>query len=174
MDPNHVDLAGKIVAWQDFVHGRAQPYDDNGHGTNVAGVAAGRGAGDADYTGVAPAATIAAAKVLDRQGSGTTSNIMAGVQWCIDNRASYNIRVLDLSLGSTGSSDGTDPLSQMVNAAVDAGRVAAVAAGNEGPAVYTVGSPAAEARAVTVGAMGDVGEKGFFLAYFSSRGPTGG
>jgi serine protease AprX len=59
-----------------------------------------------------------------------------------------------------------------INRAVDNGIVAVVAAGNSGPRRYTIGSPGAAEKAITVGAMADVGEKGFSLADFSSRGPT--
>ncbi|MBI2919215.1 MAG: S8 family serine peptidase [Chloroflexi bacterium] len=173
IDAKHVDLdGGKVICWKDIVGGRASPYDDRGHGTHVAGIVAGEGQGNAAYTGVAPGAALVGIKVLNGQGSGSLSQVMAGVQWAIDNKAACGIRVINMSLGLAGSSDGTDALSQLVNAAVAAGIVTVVAAGNEGPAAYSIGSPAAAASAVTVGSLADPGEGGFFLSYFSSRGPT--
>lgn len=77
-----------------------------------------------------------------------------------------------MSLGTSGSSDGTDTVSQAVNRAADAGIIPVVAAGNSGPARYTIGSPGAAAKAITVAAMADPNELGFGLASFSSRGPT--
>lgn len=172
IDTGHQDLTGKVIAWKDWVNGRTSPYDDHGHGTHVAGIAAGRGAANAAYTGVAPGASLVGLKVLNSAGSGSLSDVQAAVEWCIANKDAYNIRIISMSLGTSQSSDGTDGVSQAVNRAVDSGIVAVVAAGNSGPARYTVGAPGAAARAITVGAMADPGEKGFSLASFSSRGPT--
>lgn len=173
IDPNHVDLdGGKIIGWKDFVNSRTAPYDDHGHGTHCASIATGEGQANPAYKGVAPGAALVGVKVLDAQGSGTLSNVDAGIQWAIDNKAALGIEIISLSLGTTGSSDGTDSTSQMVNAAFDAGLVPVVAAGNSGPGTSTIGSPGAALKALTVAAMADVGEKGFQLASFSSRGPT--
>ncbi len=169
----HVDLdGGKVIAWKDYVNGRTSPYDDNGHGTHVSGIIAGTGEGNSSYRGVAPGAALIGLKVLNASGSGSTSNIIAAVDWCITYRTTYNIRVINMSLGSSGSSDGTDTLSQAVNNAYNNGIVPVVAAGNSGPKRYTIGSPAATANAITIGSMADPGEKGFFISSFSSRGPT--
>ncbi|OEF99259.1 peptidase S8 [Vulcanibacillus modesticaldus] len=173
IDTTHVDLdQGKVIGWKDFVNGKANPYDDNGHGTHVSSIAAGTGEGNSNYKGVAYGAALVGIKVLDRQGSGSMSTVTAGIDWAIQNKDVYNIRVINLSVGTASSSDGTDSTSIAVNNAVANGIAVAVAAGNEGPAKYTVGSPGAAADAVTVGAMADVGEMGFNLAQFSSRGPT--
>jgi serine protease AprX len=173
IDPNHVDLdGGKIIAWKDYVNSQTTPYDDHGHGTHCASIATGEGQGNPTYKGVAPGAALVGVKVLDSAGSGSMANVDAGIQWCIDNKATYGIEVISLSLGTSGSSDGTDSTSQMVNSAYNAGLVPCVAAGNSGPAKYTIGSPGAAANAITVAAVADVGEMGFQLANFSSRGPT--
>ena len=189
IDPNHVDLdGGKIIGWKDFATNQPNPYDQvpgcGGHGTHVSSIAAGEGQGNPLYKGVASGAALVGVKVLKRQGNdcvGTTANVNAGVQWVIDNKALYGIEIFNMSIGSAGSSDGTDSTSLIVDSAVDAGLVGTVAAGNEGPKKYTIGSPAAAAKAITVGAMADVEPgtataglpaKGFYLAYFSSRGPT--
>lgn len=173
IDGAHVDLdGGKIIAWKDYINSRTTPYDDNGHGTHVAATIAGTGEGNPAYKGVAPGAALIGLKVLDSAGSGYTSDIDAAIDWTIQNKAAYGIEIISLSLGSTGSSDGTDSTSQLLNQAAAAGIVPVAAAGNSGPARYTIGSPAAAADAITVGAMADPGEKGFSQAYFSSRGPT--
>jgi serine protease AprX len=94
----------------------------------------------------------------------------------ISHKATYNIKVANMSLGSTGCSNGTDPLSAAVNNAVASGIVMVVAAGNSGPATCTIAAPAAAANAITVGASVDPGlnasKGGWALASFSSRGPT--
>jgi serine protease AprX len=173
IDGTHVDLdEGKVIGWKDFVNGKTTTYDDNGHGTHVAGITAGSGDGNSAYRGVAYGAALVGIKVLDRNGSGTMSTVDAGIDWAIQNKSTYNIRAINLSLGTSGSSDGTDSTSTAVNNAAANGIIPLVAAGNSGPAKYTIGSPGAAEDAITIAAMADVGELGFNIAYFSSRGPT--
>lgn len=173
IDIGHVDLdGGKVIGWVDEINGRGTPYDDNGHGTHVSGIVAGTGEGNSAYRGVAPGAALVGIKVLNSRGSGTTSGIISGIDWMIINKNTYNIKVANMSLGSAGSSDGTDSLSLAVNRAVDNGIIMCVAAGNEGPAKYTIGSPGAASKVITVGSLYDPGERGWVLSEFSSRGPT--
>jgi len=163
IDPHHPDVAGRIAATATFV-GRSY-YDDNGHGTHVASIAAGNGAASQGlYSGVAPEASLYIAKVLAGDGSGMMSDVMAGVEWAVEQKA----HVACLSLGSAGPCDGTDALSVTCDAAVERGVVVCVAAGNEGPSRYTVGSPGCARQVITVGASDDMDE----IATFSSRGPT--
>ena len=164
IDTDHPDFAGRIGLTKDF-SGKGSVEDGNGHGTHVASTVAGTGAAsNGKYVGVAPAASIMVAKVLSDSGGGRMSDVMAGVEWAVQNGA----QVLNLSLGSDGNSDGKDALSTMCNAAVDAGKVVVVAAGNAGSAANTVGSPGAADKVITVGASTDSDG----IATFSSRGPT--
>lgn len=173
IDGNHVDLdGGKIIAWKDYVGNQSSPYDDHGHGTHVSGIIAGEGDGNQDYKGVAEGAALVGLKVLNDQGSGSMSDVTAAIDWCITNKDLYGIDIINMSLGTSGSSDGTDSTSLAVNRAADSGIAVLVAAGNSGPAKYTVGSPGAAEKAITVAAMADVGENGFNITDFSSRGPT--
>lgn len=173
IDEGHVDLDnGKVIGWKDYVNNQNSPYDDNGHGTHVSGIIAGEGDGNAIYQGVAKGAALVGLKVLDSNGSGSMSDVTAAIDWCVTNKNTYGIDVINLSLGTSGSSDGTDAASLAVNNAYANGIVVAVAAGNSGSAKYTIGSPGAAADALTVGSMVDVGEGGFQLAYYSSRGYT--
>ncbi|MBN1579522.1 MAG: S8 family serine peptidase, partial [Anaerolineae bacterium] len=87
-----------------------------------------------------------------------------GVEWAVD----QNVDVINLSLGGTSSSDGTDALSMTCNAAVAQGIVVCIAAGNSGPGSRTIGSPGAAADVITVGAT----DRSDGIARFSSRGPT--
>jgi serine protease AprX len=132
IDPNHEQLAGRVVGWKDFVNDRATPYDDHGHGTHVAGIAAGRPTGPANaaYGGVATGASLIAVKVLDSTGVGDDADVVAGIEWCA---ARSDVDVISMSLGSPPS-DGSDAGSQAANAAVAAGKVVVVAAGNSGDA----------------------------------------
>jgi serine protease AprX len=163
IDPHHPDVAGRVTATATFV-GRAY-YDDNGHGTHVASIAAGNGAASGGiHVGVAPEADLYVAKVLAADGSGMMSDVMAGVEWAVEQKS----HVIGLSLGTNGPCDGTDALSITCDAAVERGVVVCVAAGNSGPARYTVGSPGCARQVITVGASDDHDQ----IAAFSSRGPT--
>jgi serine protease AprX len=171
-DPNHEQLDSNIVGFFDAINGRTAPYDDQGHGTHVAATIAGDGVGSspdaARYQGVAPGASLHIAKVLSSSGSGTATQIINGIDWCIERGAD----VLSASLGTSTGSDGLDALSQAVNNAVtNHGMVATIAAGNSGDAPRTVGSPGAAEHALTVGASGKMSD-GLVLAPFSSRGPN--
>ncbi|MEU3985989.1 S8 family serine peptidase [Streptomyces sp. NPDC026672] len=161
IDAGHPDVGGKIVARQDFT-GEGDTQDHNGHGTHVASIAAGTGAAsDGKYRGVAPGASLLIGKVLDTGGSGLTSDIMAGMQWAVDQGAD----IVNMSLGAPDQL-GTDPLEETVDALSDRA-LFVVAAGNSGPGATTLGSPGVAEGALTVGAV----DKQDVLADFSSRGP---
>ncbi len=163
LDASHPDFAGRVLAVQDFT-GEGL-HDGHGHGTHVASIAAGSGAAsNGRYRGVAPEATLLSAKVLRGDGTGRMSFVMAGVEWAV----SQGAQVINLSLGSRGACDGSDPNSLTCDAAVDAGAVVLVAAGNDGPGSRTVGSPGCARKVITVGAVADDDT----IAGFSSRGPT--
>lgn len=148
----------RVVAFQDFVNGSTLAYDDNGHGTHTAGDAAGNGfMSGGIYRGPAPEANLIGVKVLDKNGNGTTSNILKGINWAVENKERYNIRVINLSLGSSQrwAHRKQDPIQQAVEKAVDAGIVVVVAAGNEGPYPGTISAPGDNPRVITVGAVDD-------------------
>jgi hypothetical protein len=132
----------RVVQEVDFT-GEGTKLDNYGHGTHAAGVAAGTGqasenyaaahAGAPTYGGIAPMASLVSVRVLNSQGVGTVSGVIAGINWVIKNKSTYNIRVMNLSLGTAiTQSYKTDPLCQAVGRAVDAGIVVVVAAGNLG------------------------------------------
>ncbi|MCL5676585.1 MAG: S8 family peptidase [Firmicutes bacterium] len=173
----HPDLNGRITAFQDFVHRRTSPYDDNGHGTHVAGCAAGSGKESSGrFKSPAPAAQVIGVKVLNKMGSGTMSSMLAGINWVIQNQARYSIRIMSMSLGAPAQSEcAGDPLCQAVSKAWNAGIVTVVAAGNDGPQPRTISTPGINPQVITVGAMDDRGtvdRSDDVLASFSSRGPT--
>ena len=172
VNANHPDLRGKVLFWKDYVQSRPVPYDDNGHGTLVAGVVLGSGRQKRNLQGVAPQAALVAFKVLNDSGSGSISDSIAAIDETIARKNEFNIRVINMSLAVSGSSSGRDAFSVAANRAVSFGIVVVVAAGNDGPEERTIGSPSAASRVITVGAGADHGERGFFLADFSGRGPT--
>jgi len=174
----HPDFDGRLLGQADFVQGLPMAYDDNGHGTHVSGCAAGDGLmSDGVHKGMASEANIVGVKVLSGEGSGRNSDIIKGLQWCIDNKDELNIRVINMSLGGPSSKDWeNDPINQAVKAAYEAGIVVLAAAGNEGPNRKTVGSPGNSPHAITVGAADDretpSDPSDDTMAGFSSRGPT--
>lgn len=163
VDAEHPDLAGRVTAFRDFT-GQGSG-DGHGHGTHVCSIAAGSGvAGGGKYVGVAPEAEVVVARVLRSDGSGMSSDVMAGVEWVVEQGA----RVVNLSLGTTGPCDGSDALCAVCDAAWQKGAVVCAAAGNEGPSYGTVGSPGCARGVIAVGASDDADA----VARFSSRGPT--
>lgn len=164
IDTTHPDLAGKVVAAQNFTTD-ADTQDHFGHGTHVASIVAGTGAASGGlYKGVAPGATLINAKVLDSNGNGDEASIIAGMQWA----AAQGAKVANMSLGTNAPGDGTDPLTQAVNDISEStGLLFAIAAGNLGSGDSTIASPGWADDAITVGAV----DKTDVLAGFSSRGP---
>jgi subtilisin family serine protease len=172
IDYTHPDLGGgfgpgfKVMGGYDFINGDADPMDDYGHGTHVAGIIAANGT----LKGVAPGARLLAYKVLGADGSGPYSAIIAGIDRAVDPdqdpTTNDGAQVINLSLGGPGDPD--DAISQAVDAAVSAGVVCVVAAGNSGSSYATLGSPGCARKALTVGASDDLD----VMASFSSRGPS--
>lgn len=173
----HKDLRGRIVGFHDVINQKSDPYDDHGHGTHCSGIVAGDGAASHGYLkGVAPEANIVGIKVLGGDGSGEISGVVEGIQWAVENREKYHIKVINMSLGADiESSWKDDPVCQAVEAAAAAGILTAVAAGNSGPAPSSVGTPGNSPSAVCVAALDDRGTPWRWddrIALFSSRGPT--
>ena len=80
----HPDYRDRIIGWYDPLYGRTEPYDDNGHGSHVAGIAAGNGSlSQGTYLGIAPQASLVGVKVLNHKGNGTINDIMNGLQWIL-------------------------------------------------------------------------------------------
>ncbi|MFI6061359.1 S8 family serine peptidase [Streptomyces sp. NPDC051286] len=163
-DLSHPDLDGRVAESRSFIEGQ-EVADRQGHGTHVASTVGGSGAGSAGKEqGVAPGATLAVGKVLSDQGTGTESQIIAGMEWAAKD---IDAKIVSMSLGSSEASDGTDPMAQAVNTlSAETGALFVIAAGNSG-APGSIGSPGAADSALTVGAV-DSADR---AAYFSSQGP---
>ncbi|MGC4853189.1 S8 family serine peptidase [Micromonospora sp. DT4] len=165
-DAEHPDLAGQIAESSSFVPDEPDILDYKGHGTHVASTIAGTGAAsDGVERGVAPGARLHVGKVLNSEGSGQDSWIIAGMEWAAREQKA---RVVSMSLGGE-STDGSDPMSQAVDRlSAETGALFVIAAGNSGPA--SIGSPGAANSALTVGAVDSTDH----LADFSSQGPRTG
>jgi serine protease AprX len=182
----HDDLAGdsgpRVDRFVDFVNGQTTAYDDYGHGTHVAGIIAGNGFDSSGArTGMAPGARLTVLKVLDGSGSGRISDVIAAIDYVLENKDALNIRVINLSV-ATGvyESYNTDPLTLATQRAVRAGLVVVAAAGNNGRDAQGhthhggVTAPGNAPWVLTVGAsshMGTVDRSDDTMAAFSSRGP---
>ncbi|MFI5860632.1 S8 family serine peptidase [Streptomyces sp. NPDC051546] len=157
VDYTHPDLGGgfgeghKVVGGWDFVDNDANPMDDNGHGTHVAGIIAGKAAAAGGVTGAAPDAELLAYRVLGADGSGDDSGIIAAIEAAVDPANPHRADIINMSLGNSAGT-ASDPLSRAASAAVDAGVLVFAAAGNAGPGYWTVGSPAAAPGVIAVGA----------------------
>ena len=183
----HSALANRVVASVSMLSNDASTDDDFGHGTHVAGIIAGAASPALKVTtlytgGIAPGAQLVNIRVLGSDGSGLTSDVIAGIDWAIDHRAAYNIRVINLSLGhSVTEPCATDPLCEAVARASLAGIVVVAAAGNNGVSpdghmiLGGVTSPGNSPFAITVGAVntaGTVTRSDDTIASYSSRGPS--
>lgn len=151
LDAKHPDLANVVAGSKNFSDSATGTDDKLGHGTHVASTVAGSGAASSGkYKGVAPGAKLLVGKVLADDGYGDESWIIAGMQWAVDQHA----RVVNMSLGTEGASDGTDPISQAVNTlTAQSGTLFVAASGNYGERGVQVGSPAAADAALAVAAV---------------------
>ena len=173
----------RVTKFVDFVNGQTLPYDDNGHGTHVAGIIAGNGYDSrGQKAGIAPNASLVALKVLDAHGQGTISNIIAALDWVRLNAAANNIKVVNMSVGAgVHESYWTDPLTLAAKRVVDMGITVVAAAGNLGknslgqPQWGAITAPGNAPWVLTVGASstnGTLTRNDDTMAGYSSRGPT--
>lgn len=157
IDYTHEDL--QVSGGINIINGTADNMDDNGHGTHVAGTVASINNG-LGVIGTAPQAELYAIKVLDKNGSGSYSDVVAGIEWAIDN----NLNIINMSLGGTFKSK---TLEKVVDKAYDSGILLVAAAGNYGYARQgTITYPAAHNSVIAVGAVDQQNNR----AYFSSVG----
>ncbi|MBY7740209.1 S8 family peptidase [Paenibacillus polymyxa] len=176
----HPDLSlpnNRIIGFYDVIKQQeVQPFDDGGHGTHCAGCAAGNGSSsNGKYRGLAYQANLVGVRVFEGR-STATSNIVRGVQWCIDNKEKYGIKIMSLSLGGTAIIPAEDDLlCKILREAQNQGISVVVAAGNAGARPQTVESPGIDPELITVGATNDKNTNDSSdddVPNFSGRGPT--
>src|SRR5438552_13028020 len=184
---SHTDFLDKsnnvrVVYSQDFT-GENRVDDPYGHGSHVAAIAAGSGrVSNAAYLGIAPNAKLINLRVLNSLGTGTVSTTLTALDWVMANKATYNIRVVNMSLGTAAvDSYKNDPICRAVRRLVNSGVVVVVAAGNQGKnsagqKIYgQINCPGNEPSAITVGAANTFGTDARSddgVTTYSSRGPT--
>ncbi|MHB8605529.1 MAG: S8 family serine peptidase [Thermoplasmatota archaeon] len=171
IDGTHPDFAGRVVANVKLVGTQFVPsaVDDDGHGTHVAGIAAGNGAASHGvYAGVAPDANLVG---IDINADFTTASALEAFDWIFLHKDQYNIRVVTNSWGRASTGEAFDPNDALVRATdrlVRAGIVVVFSASNHGPAPASLSLEAQNPDVLTVGATDDAAS----LASFSSRGPA--
>ncbi len=156
----HELLNDKIVCFNDYVGGKTKIYDDNGHGTHVAGIIC------ADRIGMAENARILVFKVLDQFGMGKTGDSLRALEWIKRNHKKYDIKILNFSVGYLPDSKLTEKqkILNVIDELWDLGIVVVAAAGNYGPGPFSVTVPGISRKIITVGSYDD---------FRSGRGPTG-
>ena len=174
----HPDLKGRIVAFGDMLYGKKRMYDDNSHGTHVAGIIAGSGGLSSGlYAGIAPASQIVAVKVLDQKGEGKIRFLIEGIKAILRNRDKWQIRIVNISIGTLPHQGDEEEMELMrwMDRLWDEGLVVVTAAGNFGPRSGTVTIPGISKKVITVGASDDGNQKdryGKVGTNYSGRGPT--
>lgn len=176
---------GRVLARYDALSDSAdvELTDESGHGTHMISIIANsevttqNGVSTGTYKGVAPDANLVVVKVLDKQGLAHALELVRAIQWVVDHREKYNIRVVNLSFAQTPRwRYWEDPVNQAVMRAWAAGIAVVAAAGNEGPKQQTIGSPGNLPYVITVGAVTDSWTPDTrdddYIPDFSSRGPT--
>ena len=168
----HPDLRQNVVGFLDFVAMKRACYDDNGHGTHVAGILGGSGQMSGGIlSGIAPLCRFVIVKVLDQKGEANVASILAGLKWVEMNHRKYKIRIVNLS---AGAGENLEPgkekmLIEAVEHLWDLGLVVVVSLGNNGPGEGTIAIPGNSRKVITVGAVKtEKAEKGSC----SGAGPT--
>lgn len=162
----HIDFGNRIIAFKDLINNRAFPYDDSGHGTHVSGIIAGDGyASHGRFKGIAPMSQIISVKVLDSNGNGNIENVIKGTKWIINNKDIYNIKIVNISFGTTHNPSNTSELIKNVENMWNEGIIVVAAAGNSGPKPHSITAPGTSRLVITVGSIDD-------KTFNSGRGPT--
>ena len=173
----HPDFEGRVLAFCDFVNHKKLMYDDCGHGTHVAGCLSGDGrASEGRFRGIAPETGLVVGKVLDQNGDGMILNMMAGLNWILEMRERYQIKIVNISIG-TGAPMSTGklkPLLNLVTQACKEGLIVVCAAGNCGPKEMSLSPLGALREVITVGCHegGYLGEREDLCEHYSGRGPS--
>src|SRR6266568_2024283 len=174
---NLPDFSGRLVGGVDLTNG-SNPYQDSyGHGTFVAGLIAGNGvSSNGQYSGEAPGAKLVSIKVAGADGTTYVGTFISGMQWAVDHRSSYGIKVLNVSLGFQPSqSTVSNPLDRAVEAVWNSGIAVVASPGNAGPFNGTILSPGDDPLVITAGALDDMATASITddeMNDFSSVGPT--
>ena len=154
IDHKHPDLTGSVLAFRDFIGGRNTPYDDYGHGTHVCGSIAGSGkSSEGIYAGIVPDARLIVGKILDKRGDGSVEKMAKAMEWILDVKDIYHIRVLNISIGTGKGYEKQEynKIRELLNEAWYQGIMIIGAAGNSGPASGSISMLGMNRNIITVG-----------------------
>lgn len=141
----------RIVVFRDFVNEIPRCYDNNGHGTHVCGIACGNGyLSGGKYRGIAPRADLIVIKILDRMGRGSALTALRAIRWLTENRERYNIRIANMSVGTSDRSINSALINAMYSA-WDSGICIIAADGNIGSGSSSIASAGRSKKIITVG-----------------------
>jgi len=174
----HVDFGGRIRYFIDFINGRKMMYDDNGHGTHIAGIIGGDGGSSGGrYMGIAPRCHFIIVKILDKKGNGNTENVVQAIDWLVRKKEMYQIRIVNISIGMVLQAESQERirLLKAVEYAWDNNLAVVAAAGNNGPGERSVTVPGISRKVITVGCFDDSREqigRSLLKPEYSGRGPT--
>ena len=173
----HPDFSRRILDFQDFIYHKETPYDDSGHGTHVAGCLAGDGyLSNGRFCGIAPSCNLIIGKVLDKKGNGNIDHLITGIQWIIQNKDKYHIRILNISISFEDkvSEYKIKLLTDVLEMVWVNGIVVVVAAGNKGPKPKSISPLGMSKNIITVGCHDlDYYKEGIKLCEnYSGRGPS--
>lgn len=158
---SHRDLKCKIVLFKDYINFKKFSYDDNGHGTHIAGI----------LSEMAPGAELMVFKILDKSGNGTTEKALRALEWIKDNHRIWNIKLLNFSMGYLPNTKALQQkrLIEKLEELWEEGVTIVTAAGNNGPKENSITVPGVSRKVITVGSCDDEEmEKGSY----GGRGPT--
>ena len=150
----HPDLAGRLLAFSDFVEGRSFPYDNNGHGTHVCGIVCGSGEMSAGrFRGMSPEAKLVVGKILDQKGEGSCDSMQEALEWVLRVKNRYGIRILNISVGIGDLKERykEQMLRESLELLWDHNILVVCAAGNAGPVDGSISEMASSRKVLTVG-----------------------
>ena len=169
----HKDFDSRITCFYDCINHQQYAYDDNSHGSHVCGIIAGNGGQSRGlYTGIAPMCNIISIKILDSKGVGNQNSMIKGIEWILDNAEKYNIRVVNISVGTKSHScdDSQSELVKAVEKMWSEGLTVIASAGNNGPDYSTITIPGISSKIITVGASDSYTKRNH--TNYSGKGPT--
>jgi len=174
----HSDFGRRITYFLDFIRDRRNIYDDNGHGTHIAGIIGGNGkSSNGRFMGIAPRCHFIIIKILDKKGNGNTENVVQAIEWLVRHKEAYKIRIVNISIGMVLQAESQERarLLKAVEYAWDHNLVVVAAAGNNGPIENSVTVPGISRKIITVGCYDDDKEqigRSMLKPEYSGRGPT--
>ncbi len=164
-------LKNRVIYFYDYINHKNTCYDDNGHGTHIAGILCGGRTENGTVVGMAPQAELLVFKILDHKGNGNTEKALRALDWIINNHTAWNIKLLNFSMGYLPNANPSvqKELLNKLERLWDEGVTIVTAAGNNGPEENTITVPGVSRKLITVGSSDDLENN---KSGYGGRGPT--